>query len=475
MRRGSSFGLDGHLDVAEGPEPQGLEPAVVATTGAEHVLHPEGVLALDLVAVPLLALGVLQGLGVGQGHGAAGSSARLQNGVGVREVNVVEQDRGPRPGRHHQVPGTLEEPVSSRDSLGPPHGGDADRFLLHGRDGPGHELPQHAFARDRRAAGLRALGAPALGDHRSRPRLVREARLLPAPRIATAVHGLPGRGRVVAAGGRSADGKRLVPRVPEHLPAGPGIGDGLALGVALHEESAVAAELRRGPLLAPVPNERREHVLPRLEVGRQIHRLVPPVHEVRALRPRRHLLAVHEQPVAVVGRDVDGEMLGPRRQVERPAEVKDAVRIAGRVGRCDPARRDRPPEDPGGLELGFTFGRPRGQRSRGRSQLSIRGASRSCSPPSGLARTQPNSASVAPSHHEPVNSAHLGSNLVQPQVRDVVELPILDRHVRGTVSECETRSPCFWRLAASRVARRVRPPSPHPLRDRWRGRKRAEG
>ena len=267
-------------------------------------------------------------------------------------MGIVEQDARPGPGRHQQIARAPQEPVARRDPLRPPHGGDADLFLLHGREGPGNELPQHGFARDGRPAGLRPLGTPALGDRRSRPDVVRETRLLPAPRKPTAIHGLPGGRRVVAACVRSADGKRLVARVPQHLPSGPGIGDGLALGVALHQEGGVAAELRRGPLLAPVPDERRQHVLSRAQVGGQVHRLVPPVHEVRALRPRRHLLAVHEEPVAVVGRDVDGEALGPRRQIERTTEVEYAVGVAGGVGGCDPAGGERPPEDPGGLELG---------------------------------------------------------------------------------------------------------------------------
>ena len=176
-------GLDIELHVAVRPEPEALEAAVHAASGTDHVLHADRRLALDLVAIPLVPLRVLQALGVGEVHAAPRTSARLQNGVGIRQVRLVEQGLCLGVRGNHQVAGAPQEGVAGSHPLRPPYHGEADVRLLHRRDGARHELPAAAFSRGRAAAGLRPWGTPALSRRRLWPARVREVELLPAPRV----------------------------------------------------------------------------------------------------------------------------------------------------------------------------------------------------------------------------------------------------------------------------------------------------
>jgi hypothetical protein len=85
------------------------------------------------------------------------------------------------------------------------------------------------------------------------------------------------------------------------------------------------------------------------------------MHEIGALRAGRHLLPVDEEAIPVVGGDVDDEALGRCRELEHATKVEHAVPCAGCVPVPDPGSRERSPEDPGRLELGFAPARTAGQ------------------------------------------------------------------------------------------------------------------
>ncbi len=259
-------------------------------------------------------------------------------------MRVVEKDHCFRARGHDQIAGAPEEPVARHDPLRPAHLREADDTLFHRRDGARHELPGAALPGDGGSPQLRPFRAPPLGDGRRGPALIREADLLPAPRIPTAVERLSRRRRVVAA----------VAGVPEGLPLAAGVDDRLPLAVPLQQEGRAMAELRDRPFRPPVPDDGRKDVPAGAQLRSQVHGLVAPVHDVRALRPRRHLLAVHEEPIAVVAGDVDGEPLRSGLEVEGTPEVEDAVSVARNVGSRDPAGRGRSAENarPRGLGAG---------------------------------------------------------------------------------------------------------------------------
>ena len=200
-----------------------------------------------------------------------------------------------------------------------------------------------ASSRDVGPPKLGPVRSPALAGRRRLPGVVGVVDLLPPPRHAVGRPPPPREATRSSASMRTGIG--CVAGVVEHLPLRAGVDHGLALAVALQEEGRAAAELRHRSLAAPVPDERREHVAAGAQVRREVERLVAPVHQVRALRTRRHLLPVHEEPVAVVGRHVDHEPVGPSREVERAAEVEDAERVCrarpAATPRAPPARRRR--------------------------------------------------------------------------------------------------------------------------------------
>ena len=241
---------------------------MLAPSGPEHVLDSEYGLALDLVAVSLVPLRVLQGFRVGEGHGAPHTSARLQHGVGIRQVRLVEQHGRARVGRDHEIALALEEGIARRDPLRAPNGGEANDLLLHRRNGTGHELPQPGFAGDGGPADLGTLRRPPLADTGGPPGVVGKGRLLPSPRVPGAIDRLSRRSRVVAAGGGPHHRDGRVARVAQHLPLGSRIRHRFPVRITLQEEGGAAAELRDGAIGPPVPDERGQHVVPRAQVGR---------------------------------------------------------------------------------------------------------------------------------------------------------------------------------------------------------------
>ncbi len=102
-------------------------------------------------------------------------------------------------------------------------------------------------------------------------------------------------------------------------------------------------------------------------------------------------------------------------QLERAAEVEDAVGVAGRVGGYDPTGCRRAPEDPGRLELGLARARKADQRGRGRrrrrSAPHAVAASLSSCPPCVQPRPQQNSARCPASRCDsgPAGSGRSGS------------------------------------------------------------------
>jgi hypothetical protein len=80
------------------------------------------------------------------------------------------------------------------------------------------------------------------------------------------------------------------------------------------------------------------------------------MHQVGTLRSGGNLLAIHEQAIAVVRRDVDDETRRLGVQLEHATEVEDAELVARYSRREDPQRRGCSGEDPRRRELGG--GRP---------------------------------------------------------------------------------------------------------------------
>ena len=235
---------------------------------------------------------------------------------------------------HHEIALALEETLARVDAARAADASEAYGFLLHRRDGARSELPASGLAGEVGAAKLGPLAAGPAPGHRGWPGVVGEVELLPAPGVLAPVHRLPRRRCVVRA---QLDGDRCVALVRQHLPLRSAVDGGLTLAVALEQERRVPAELRGRAMRSPVPDQGGEHVAARAQVRCEVDGLVAPVHEIGTLGARRDLLAVHEEPVPVVRRHVDDEVLGPRDELERTAEVEDAVRLARSRWVRDPA------------------------------------------------------------------------------------------------------------------------------------------
>ena len=220
----------------------------------------------------------------------------------------------------------------------PPHSREAQRLLLHRRDRPRHQHPSAG-----RVDG--AARARAWPLSRGGPGRVVELRRLPAPGVDPGVHAIAGAGHVVL----EVDlfrrhRQRRVGGVAHALPGLAAIDGLLALAVALEEEAGLVRLLRLRRVHAEVPDDRGQRVAPRLQEGREVERLVPPVVEVAARRPPGHTRAVDEELVPVVGRHVDEEAGRLLAELERPAEVVDPVIEGGCALDGDPARGPRAAE-----------------------------------------------------------------------------------------------------------------------------------
>ena len=119
------------------------------------------------------------------------------------------------------------------------------------------------------------------------PARVVVVRLLPAPRIASAVDRFARPGGVVSRDRRIRDHDWRVAGVDEQLPAWSRIDQRcFTITVALDEERRAIAVLRDGTRGAPVPDDRGEHVSPGMQLRPDVDRLVPPMRDVGTLWAR---------------------------------------------------------------------------------------------------------------------------------------------------------------------------------------------
>ena len=365
MRSGLVSCLDFELHVAVGSEPERLEAATLPAIEAELVTDTGDRLAIDLVAIALVSLCILECFGVDEPDGAARTATRLEDGECIGEVSLIEQNNRPGLCGHDEVARSPQEAGIGRDPLTAPNGREPYRRLLHRRDRTRHELPAARFAEGIARAELRAVGAGAPASRRRDPAILREVGLRPAPWITARVDRLARRRRVVPADDIPEDRNGRVAVIAQHLPLRTRVHDRLARAVSLQQERRLTAELRDGLVRPPVPHERRDDVAACSKLGGHIDRLVAPVHQVGTLRPGGHLLAIDEQPVAVVGGHVDDETRRLGVQLEHTTEMEDAEVVAARARGKDPRRRRCSAEDPGRRRLAPRLVRLRTRSSRG--------------------------------------------------------------------------------------------------------------
>ena len=82
--------------------------------------------------------------------------------------------------------------------------------------------------------------------------------------------------------------------VADALPGGAGIGNAFGVAVALQDEAGLEGDLGFGRMLAEVPHDGGEHVLPGLQEARDVHGFIAPVEEIAAGGSPRGALAVDE-------------------------------------------------------------------------------------------------------------------------------------------------------------------------------------
>ena len=362
-------GGDVELDVAVGAEPhRAVEASLGAVRADDVVMGQFDRTAVDLVAVAFLFMAVEERFAVGEAYRRALAAAEDQFRIGIGQEGLVEQDRAGGAGGNLQRVTARDEVAHPGESFAAADLRDAQRGLLHQRNLARHERPL-VTAVDRMAE----RDAFTLGTH-GVPRTVVVTGLFPSPRIAVAVDlfeesDVGNRGR----------GDRFV---AENLPFARGVDGRFGLGVTLHEQAAHERYLRLRFQLAAVPHLHRKRVAARMQQRCDVYRLVVPAAQVAARRTPAGRGAVHEEAVAVVGRDVDDERFGPCGQVEAAPEMVDAEVIGRRFPVAGPAgfpcgrqqagvgsrgadggkRGDRP----GVAYGGFRFRRPGGADDGGR-------------------------------------------------------------------------------------------------------------
>ena len=116
------------------------------------------------------------------------------------------------------------------------------------------------------------------------------------------------------------------------------------------KKSGFIHHLRHGSNLGIVPHHGRQHVLARLELRRNVERLITPMFQIAARRPRSHAPAIHKKLVTVIAAHMNNKLARRRRQRERFPEMENAIFAVG----------------PSGCRIQFAF-----QRSVGNSALMV--------------------------------------------------------------------------------------------------------
>ena len=176
--------LDLHLHVAVGAEPERLEAAALSPpSGRNTSLTPTIVLPSISLRLPFLPCASFSASAYVRLTRAPRTPARLEHGVGVGEVRLVEQEHGPGPRRDHQVAVAPQEAVAGRDPLGPPHAWrSGSGFSSMGGMERGTSCQPPASPKGLRCRGAAVRCRPPSRGRRRLPAVVREVDLLPAPR-----------------------------------------------------------------------------------------------------------------------------------------------------------------------------------------------------------------------------------------------------------------------------------------------------
>jgi hypothetical protein len=125
----------------------------------------------------------------------------------------------------------------------------------------------------------------------------------------------------------------------------PGVDHRFCFAFPLHQESGTRAELRRRAILTKVPYERRDDVVPRMQLPGDVDSFVPPVHQVAARRSIRDFHFVDEQAITVVGRYAHDKPIRSRDEFEILTEMINACLLSRRSWIGDPLRSPRAVHD----------------------------------------------------------------------------------------------------------------------------------
>ena len=323
-------GLDRHLNVTVGPEPKRGEPAVGPSIRNKYIAGADHLPAGNLVAVAFLLLLVEEGLTVDQADRTALAAADLKLGVGVGFEGLVEQHNGPGVRRDPERRAAAQKGGIDLDALRSSHRGDPLGNLFHEWNGSRDQPPVDV--------GPQAMGK-SLGDQLGLlPARLINLRPLPSPRIGIAIDPVARTDHhelVDCPGGHRLRGISLV---SNHLPCSIGVHHLLGRRVALHDQPRAQTHLGPRFQQTEVPDDRGQHISPRLEIGGKVHRFEAPVKKVAAGRPEADWSAIHKEPVAVISRDMDDERSGLGLQIEGLAEMKDPVVGRRRRRMSDPRR-----------------------------------------------------------------------------------------------------------------------------------------
>src|SRR5205823_5612796 len=115
-------------------EPERLEAPMLPAVEPELVTDTGDRLAVDFVAIALVSLCILECFGVDEPNDAVRTATRLEDGEGIGEVSLVEQNRCPGLCRHNEVSRSSEEAGLGCDPVTAPHRREPYLRLFHRRD-----------------------------------------------------------------------------------------------------------------------------------------------------------------------------------------------------------------------------------------------------------------------------------------------------------------------------------------------------
>ena len=376
--------LDRNLDIAERAPPQGPEQTAAAPVRDEAVAQASHGLALDFVAIALLAFRAARrlrsrGLGVGERDRRAPAASRHELGIRRGQVPSVEQERHGAAWRHRPRPlplhygGWRVTAVHTRNSC------EALGRFLHRRDCPGYEHPARRGVADPSRSSDRELGYGGPGRIRELHRLPSPGILVPVDLLARAAH------EILVEDRCAVDQQERHGIVPHRLPRAIRVDQPLSGCIALHQQPGFVSHLRHRRLFGEVPDHDGDDVAAGPERGCDVLRLESPVVQVSSCGARHQAPSIHVQLVTVVRGRMDHESRRHRCEIESLPEVVNAETPGRRVGRSYPVRIPacRQQTGGGGLSVSGTA-RRENQNAGGHGSHHTHAASRSRAAPAGI-------------------------------------------------------------------------------------------